>query len=163
MGYRQRAKSIALGTRWSLAGWLLIAALALSGCTGGDEAGTPTTVGEPGAARTNEVSALLESGEMEAAAELLEEALRLNPEELASLHRLGFALLGLGRYEDALEVFEREMALDSDFPDAWLGLALAHAGMGQHDQALDSLDEALRLDPDYEDALQARGALKSGP
>jgi predicted TPR repeat methyltransferase len=95
--------------------------------------------------------------EFEAAAELFEEALGINPDSAAALSNFGNVLQALGRYSRALAVYDRSLTLRPDNPKALMQRGNVLRRLKRLDEALASYDRALRLQPGYADALVHRG------
>lgn len=95
--------------------------------------------------------------EFEAAAELFEQALGINPDSAAALSNFGNVLQALGRYSQALAAYDRSLALRPDNPKALMHRGNVLRRLERPDDALASYDGALRLQPGYADALVHRG------
>jgi tetratricopeptide (TPR) repeat protein len=103
--------------------------------------------------------ALLDTGEMAAAAEHLEQALIHAPRDAAAAVFLGTARLALGRLDEALHSCQHALKLAPDNPDA-----LSNTGTVLHEQrrgkeAFSAYQQALELNPAHYQALIGTGAL----
>lgn len=79
--------------------------------------------------------ALMQAGDMEAAAESLRQAERLEPEKALTLVALGIALNNRKLYGEARPFLARALERDPDSPDAAAALAEAEEGLGELDAA----------------------------
>ena len=105
-----------------------------------------------------------ERGRPQEAADLLEQALRAEPQRgeirqaLARvLEENGVALSLSGRHAEGAAELERAVALGPTSPSAWLNLAVVYGQLGRYAEARARAEQALRLQPDYP---QARGLLE---
>jgi len=83
-------------------------------------------------------------GQHEQAIDVLDEALRICPNDPILWTNKGTALNLLGRYQDALTAFEQTHG----FQSAWRGKGDALGGLRQSQEALDAYEQALLFDPD---------------
>jgi tetratricopeptide (TPR) repeat protein len=98
-------------------------------------------------------------GPMKGAAEDLERAVDLDPDEAATRQKLGDMLLGMHRATDALPHFERLHEHAPDNPEVLLGLASCLCECGRTEEAAENLDRLLALAPDHARGLAERGKL----
>jgi Flp pilus assembly protein TadD len=104
-------------------------------------------------------SALLEEGDLEAAARALKEAVALEPGSAAARYDLALALAGLGRDKEALAQAREAASLAPDDPDArgLYGLSLMESG--DRDAALAELRAARALAPERGEFANNEGTL----
>ncbi len=91
--------------------------------------------------------ALVEKGQMEDAATILNRALKLKPDSAEALNILGKSLKDLGRIEDALEALQKAVAIRPDFAQAHNTIGNVHMVMGRLAESLDAYRKAVQLDP----------------
>ncbi|MBK8133630.1 MAG: tetratricopeptide repeat protein [Gammaproteobacteria bacterium] len=103
--------------------------------------------------------ASLQSGNPEAALELIGRAIHINPRNPDALTNLGNALRELGRHAQALTCYERALAIRPDSPESHYNRALALQELHRHDAALAEYDRALALRPGYIEARYNRGVV----
>lgn len=112
-------------------------------------------------------TALLEGGNPEAAAALLEHARVEQPGSASVLEALARSVFDARRYADAAALFGEllEFAPDNDY--ARFGLGLARMRLGEHAAAVEQLTLAVAMRPDrkeYDQALrEARATLRFRP
>jgi len=95
-------------------------------------------------------------GQPAAALDLLDQAIRIQP-QTAELHlRRGDALRMLGQHQAAVASFDRALALAPNQPGACNNRGLALQSLGQFQDALDAFDRALQLQPDFAEAYVNR-------
>ncbi len=93
-----------------------------------------------------------DSGHMDKALPLYQEAVRRDPKSLTALQRLGFS----SRSADALK-----QALNVDASDAatWHQLGLVYLDQGSRSEAATAFQKAIEIDPDLSDAYNSLGGL----
>lgn len=107
--------------------------------------------------------ALLESGDADAAAQVLEHANAVAPESASVLEALARALFDAGRYAPAVSAFERLVERDPGSDYARFGLGLALTRLDRFKEAVDHLALAAVMRPrqEYTQALtHARATLR---
>lgn len=118
-----------------------------------------------GALRTRIGSLYMEAGRHEDALPWLEEAVRLDAEDLHARNHLAIAYLNLGRLEAAVAAFEENLVKDPGHPASLLGLGRIKLYVQQDIQGGLALWEKLvELAPESPEAKAVRdelGALKS--
>jgi tetratricopeptide (TPR) repeat protein len=102
---------------------------------------------------------LLRSGELGRAAEELERAVELRPNDLWANFYLGACAYRQGQYAGAVHWFGVAVALAPSSPECYFNRALAYAACGQDGPALRDYDRALALAPPLGAAALNRGAL----
>lgn len=88
----------------------------------------------------------------DAALELLEQALKLEPENADILVQLGFTQLALDQMDNARVSFEQVLSLTPDYQDARYGLAQVAFRNNDREQAQQLIETVLLAQPDNEDA-----------
>lgn len=86
------------------------------------------------------------------AAELIGQALQIQPRHALAHNNRGNALLGLQRYDEALVCYEQASALKPDHVDAHSNRGIALHALGRFSEALASFDAAIELKPSHVDA-----------
>lgn len=102
----------------------------------------------------------LQRGEHARAADLLEQAARLDPANADACNNYGLALFHLGRLAEAAVQYERALRRRPDFPEALSNLGLCRYRQKSHAEAATYLERALALKPDYADALNNLGIVR---
>jgi adenylate cyclase len=101
-------------------------------------------------------------GEHATAANVIDRALKLNPNSAHAWMARGVGLLVQDCPEPAIEAFERAIRLSPLDPLGsrafTLGLALAHFAAGRYEEAMKWADRSLAAQPDYRAALRAKAA-----
>ena len=92
-----------------------------------------------------------------AAIELIDRAIKIEPNNAAFFSNRGLALRDLKRFEDALASYDRALALLPDYAEAFYNRGNALRSLKRFDDAVASYERALALQPDYADALFNRG------
>ncbi|MBI4477375.1 MAG: tetratricopeptide repeat protein [Acidobacteria bacterium] len=111
-------------------------------------------------ARNNLGGALLVRGEIDAAIDELQEALRLDPAHAGAHSNLGVALSRRGRLPEAIHHYREALRLDPRQMQAYSNLGNALLQQGQVREAIAQFDAGLSLDPDDPQARTNRaGAL----
>ena len=100
-----------------------------------------------------------DSGQIDNALPLYEEAVRLEPRSLIALQRLGFALRSLGRTAEAGEVLKRALAVDGRDAASWHQLGLVYLDQRSGSDALSAFQKAVELDADLFEAHNSLGGL----
>jgi tetratricopeptide (TPR) repeat protein len=104
----------------------------------------------------------MKSGQYEAAARELNEALKLSPDESTVHNNLGAALTELGRFEDAMAHLRKALALNPQFAEAYNNFGEALARKGALADALAKFEKAVALDPAHADAQKNLGSALAG-
>jgi TolB-like protein/Flp pilus assembly protein TadD len=86
-------------------------------------------------------------GDLEAAAKYFERALKLEPNNLATLRNAATFTYALGRLDDAIALGEYSLARDPVNPSAYFNLAHHYTVAGAHEKAIETARSALRLNP----------------
>lgn len=96
-------------------------------------------------------------GKNEAALDLIDRALAIEPDLPDAWNNRANTLNALKRSEEALASYDRALALKPDYPGALTNRAFALMSLGRLEAALVSFDRALALQPDSAAALRNRG------
>ena len=102
---------------------------------------------------------LLRSGDLERAAEELDRAVDLRPQDFWANFYRGACAYRLHQYADAVHSFGVAIALVPRSPECYYNRALAHAAWGKKDRARNDYDHALALAPQFGAAALNRGVL----
>ena len=100
----------------------------------------------------DEALALEEQGRPEAAADLYQRALQLEPEHPILHFDLGNVLFQLGRVDESIAQFRQAILYNSEFAMAWHNLGCVNAHLAAWDEAERCLRRALSLVPTYADS-----------
>ncbi len=79
---------------------------------------------------------------------LLEQALKVQPDNLEALQLLGLMQHGMQNFEKATETFSKCLSIDPDNPENLNNLALCKSNLGKYDEAIDLIKKALDLKSD---------------
>jgi predicted TPR repeat methyltransferase len=96
-------------------------------------------------------------GEAQAAVDLMDQAIAINPANASLWSNRGGALLRLRRHAEALDSYDRALALNPRHADALHNRGLTLHQLQRTSEALASYDRALAIRPDYPEALNHRG------
>ncbi len=91
--------------------------------------------------------AALREGNLDAAFDHLQEALRLQPESVDLLHHLGLVWQRRKKPDEAIKCYEQVLASQADSPDTWLCLGHVKREIGKWDEATAHYREVVRLRP----------------
>jgi adenylate cyclase len=90
------------------------------------------------------------AGRSEAALEVMEKAIRLDPFHPPNyLERLAFAHAGLGDYQQCIEATSRGIALDPNYVGLHVDAATCYAALGRDEEARAAAAEVLRTNPRF--------------
>ena len=139
--------------------------LALAACKGG-EAATGARLCHEVLARDPEYFDALflsgviaaENGNLEAAADFLTRATRVNPESLTAHLRRAVTMQRLDRYAEALQSYDMVTAIDPAMAEAHNNRGVMLYKLERYEEAVSSHDNAIRLNPAFVDAQLNRGA-----
>ena len=103
-------------------------------------------------------------GDLEGAANELEQAIQENPTYPDLRHRYALVLADLGRHEQALQSYDKALELHPNYLDAFVGRGATLLALDRSQEALISLRKASDLNQGYADVQFLRGsaALKTG-
>ena len=80
---------------------------------------------------------------------VFEEALRIDPENIETLMKLGYARFHLDDHSEALRVYDKILDIDVANPEAWNLKGLVHYEQKKYAKALDAVEKAIESDPTY--------------
>ena len=92
---------------------------------------------------------LMADERLEEAVEVLETALRIDPENIETLMKLGYARFHLDDHLGALKVYDKVLDIDVTNPEAWNLKSLVHYEQKKYAKALDCTEKAVESDPTY--------------
>jgi Flp pilus assembly protein TadD, contains TPR repeats len=81
---------------------------------------------------------LMADEKLEEAVVVFEEALRIDPENIETLMKLGYARFHLDDHGEALRVYDRIFDIDIANPEAWNLKGLVHYEQKKYSKALDA-------------------------
>lgn len=82
----------------------------------------------------------------------LQQSVRLNPNEAATLNELGYAYKNLKRYPEALDAYGRAIAVRSNYATPYYQIGRIYNDQGQYAQAIEPLKQAASLKDNYAEA-----------
>ena len=92
---------------------------------------------------------LMADERLEEAVEAFEQALRIDPDNVETLMKLGYARFHLDDHNESLRVYDRILDIDVTNPEAWNLKGLVHYEQKKYAKALDSVEKAVESDPTY--------------
>jgi len=92
---------------------------------------------------------LMADEKLEEAVEVFEQALRIDPENIETMMKLGYARFHLDDHAESLRVYDRILDIDVTNPEAWNLKGLVHYEQKKYAKALDSVEKAVESDPTY--------------
>ena len=92
---------------------------------------------------------LMADEKLEDACEAFEQALRIDPDNVETLLKLGYAKFHLDRYPEALAAYDRVLDIDVTHPEAWNLKSLVDYEQKNYSKALDAVQSAVESDPTY--------------
>lgn len=94
-----------------------------------------------------------EAGDLQAAANLLNQAIQLAPDSSLAYTRLGGVQLLQQDYPSGIKHFQQAIMLDGSNADAFIGLSVAYLHLGRYSLAREALKEASRLGPEKQQEI----------
>jgi len=104
---------------------------------------------------------LMADERLEDAVEVFEQALRIDPDNIETLMKLGYARFHLDDHSESLKVYDRILDIDVTNPEAWNLKGLVHYEQKKYAKALDAVEKAVESDPIYGMAWYNRGCYQS--
>ena len=104
---------------------------------------------------------LMADEKLEEAVEVFEQALRIDPENVETLMKLGYARFHLDDHSESLRVYDRILDIDVTNPEAWNLKGLVHYEQKKYAKALDAVEKAVESDPTYGMAWYNRACFQS--
>ena len=92
---------------------------------------------------------LMADEKLDDAIEIFEQALRIEPDNVEILMKLGYARFHLEDHLDALKVYDKVLEIDVTNPEAWNLKGLVHYEQKKYSQALDAVNKAIESDKSY--------------
>ncbi len=92
---------------------------------------------------------LMADEKLEDAIEIFEQALRIDPDNVETLMKMGYARFHLEEYGEALKVYDRILDIDVINPEAWNLKGLVHYEQKNYAKALDAAQKAIESDSTY--------------
>ena len=92
---------------------------------------------------------LMADEKLEEAIVVFEQALRIDPDNIETLMKLGYARFHLDEHGEALKVYDKILDIDVTNPEAWNLKGLVHYEQKNWAKALDSAEKAIESDPTY--------------
>src|SRR3989337_4241854 len=92
---------------------------------------------------------LMADEKLEDAVQVFEQVLRIDPDNVDALLKLGYARFHLDDHLDALRVYDKILDIDVTNPEAWNLKALVHYEQKNYSKALDAVEKAVESDPTY--------------
>ena len=92
---------------------------------------------------------LMADEKLDEATVVFEEALRIDPENIETLMKLGYARFHLDDHSEALRVYDKILDIDVANPEAWNLKGLVHYEQKKYSKALDAVEKAIESDPTY--------------
>ncbi len=92
---------------------------------------------------------LMADEKLEEAIEVFEQALRIDPGNIETLMKIGYARFHLDEHAEALRVYDKILDIDVTNPEAWNLKGLVHYEQKNYSKALDAAQKAIESDPTY--------------
>ena len=92
---------------------------------------------------------LMADEKLEEAVDAFQMALRIDPNNVETLLKLGYARFHLDDHGEALRVYDKILEIDVTNPEAWNLKGLVHYEQKNYSKALDSVEKAIETDPTY--------------
>lgn len=92
---------------------------------------------------------LMADEKLDEAVVVFEQALRIDPDNVETLMKLGYARFHLDEHNDALKVYDRILDIDVTNPEAWNLKGLVHYEQKNYAKALNAVEKAVESDPTY--------------
>jgi len=92
---------------------------------------------------------LMADEKLEEAIVCFQQALRIDPDNVETLLKLGYARFHLDDHGEALKVYDKVLEIDITNPEVWNLKGLVHYEQKNFAKALDSVDKAIESDPTY--------------
>ena len=92
---------------------------------------------------------LMADEKLEDAAQVFEQVLRIDPNHVETLLKLGYTRFHLNEHSEALRAYDRILDIDVTNAEAWNLKALVHYEQKNFSKALDSVEKAIESDPTF--------------
>lgn len=104
---------------------------------------------------------LMADQKLEDAVMAFDQALRIDPNSVETMLKLGYAKFHLDEHSEALAVYDKILDIDVTNPEAWNLKGLVHYEQKNYAKALDSVEKAIESDPTYGMAWYNKGCYLS--
>jgi tetratricopeptide (TPR) repeat protein len=111
--------------------------------------------------RSDVAFALMQKGDYAGAEKAWQDALRVEPDDVAALSNLGSVYSSMGRHEEAAAQFRKALSADAENYKTRSNLGVALARLGQTEEALGHLRKSLELNPGEVQTYTALGTVLS--
>ncbi|MFB5630501.1 MAG: tetratricopeptide repeat protein [Nitrosopumilaceae archaeon] len=92
---------------------------------------------------------LMADEKLEDATQIFEQVLRIDPNDVDALLKLGYARFHLEDYGDALRVYDKILDIDVTNAEAWNLKSLVHYEQKQYAKALDAIEKSIESEPTF--------------
>ena len=92
---------------------------------------------------------LMADEKLEDAVEMFQQALRIDPNSVDTLMKLGYARFHLDDHNEALAIYDKILDIDVTNPEAWNLKGLVYYEQKKYAKALDAVEKAIESDPTY--------------
>lgn len=92
---------------------------------------------------------LMADEKLEDACEAFEQALRIDPKNIETLLKLGYARFHIGQHTEALAAYDQVLNIDITHPEAWNLKSLVDYEKANYSKALDAVQNAVDSDPNF--------------
>ena len=92
---------------------------------------------------------LMADEKLDDAIEIFEQALRIEPDNVEILMKVGYARFHLEDHLDALKIYDKVLEIDITNPEAWNLKGLVHYEQRKYAKALDAVNKAIESDKTY--------------
>ena len=92
---------------------------------------------------------LMADERLDDAARAFEQVLRIDPDNVEALIKLGYSRFHLEDYSDALKVYDKILDIDVTNAETWNLKALVHYEQKKYSKALDSVEKAIESEPTF--------------
>lgn len=104
---------------------------------------------------------LMADEKLEEATTIFEQALRIEPNNIEILLKLGYTRFHMDEHIDALRVYDKVLDIDVTNPEAWNLKGLVHYEQKNYAKALDCVEKSIETDPTYDMAWYNRACFLS--
>lgn len=104
---------------------------------------------------------LMADQKLEDAVMAFEQALRIDPDSVETMLKLGYAKFHLDDHSEALAVYDKILDIDVTNPEAWNLKGLVHYEQKNYAKALDAVEKSIESDPTYGMAWYNKGCYLS--
>jgi len=104
---------------------------------------------------------LMADERLEEAVQVFEQALRIEPNHVETLLKLGYARFHLDDHSEAVKVYDKILEIDVTNAEAWNLKSLVHYEQKKYAKALDCVEKAIESDPNFGMAWYNKGCFLS--